>query len=336
MSDAHWLTATEIAAAYAARHLSPVELVRALLDRIAALDPRVHAFIKVDAEAALDTARLAEREIAAGRTRGRLHGVPVGIKDIIDVARLPTTCHSKLLLDHVATADAEVTARLRAAGAVILGKLALHRTRHRRPRLRPAVPARAQPVKHASPSGGLIRRLRRRPRRGARAAGARHRYGRIRPQPRRRVRRGRAEADVWAGVAPRRVPARLHARSRGPHGALRRRRRAPARPWPGTTRRIPPAWRRHRVGSGKAAPVARRCAAGRALGRPLAAREPASAGRTPVHRSHRRHASGARCGSRRNRRPLSGPRAGRTPPGGPARSRGSCRRSEPAAARCPP
>ena len=126
MSDAHWLTATEISAAYAARHLSPVELVRALLDRIAALDPRIHAFIKVDAEAALDAARLAEREIAAGRTRGRLHGVPVGIKDIIDVAGLPTTCHSKLLLDHVATADAEVTARLRAAGAVILGKLALH------------------------------------------------------------------------------------------------------------------------------------------------------------------------------------------------------------------
>ena len=126
MSDAHWLTATEISAAYAARDLSPVELVRALLDRIAALDPRVHAFIRVDAQAALDAAGLAEREIAAGRTRGPLHGVPVGIKDIIDVAGLATTCHSKLLLDHVATADAEVTARLRAAGAIILGKLALH------------------------------------------------------------------------------------------------------------------------------------------------------------------------------------------------------------------
>ena len=126
MSDAHWLTATQISADYAARRLSPVELVRALLDRIAALDPRVHAFIKVDAEAALDAARLAEREIAAGRTRGHLHGVPVGVKDIIDVAGLPTTCHSKLLLDHVATEDAEVITRLRAAGAIILGKLSLH------------------------------------------------------------------------------------------------------------------------------------------------------------------------------------------------------------------
>src|SRR5438093_7730621 len=91
-----------------------------------ALDPQIHAFIRVDAEAALDAARLTEREIAAGRTRGRLHGVPVGIKDIIDVAGLPTTCHSKVRLEHVATEDAAATARLRAAGAIILGKLALH------------------------------------------------------------------------------------------------------------------------------------------------------------------------------------------------------------------
>ena len=222
MSDAHWLTATEISAAYAARHLSPVELVRALLDRIAALDPRVHAFIKVDAEAALDAAGLAEREIAAGRTRGPLHGVPVGIKDIIDVAGLPTTCHSKLLLDHVATADAEVTARLRAAGAIILGKLALHEFAIGGPAFDLPFPPARNPWNTQSPSGRLILGLRRRPRRGARAAGARHRYGRIRPQPRRRVRRGRAEADVRAGVAPRRVPAGLHARSRRPHGALRR------------------------------------------------------------------------------------------------------------------
>ena len=126
MSDAHWLTAAEIGAAYIARQLSPVELVSALLERIAALDPRLHAFITVDAEAALDCARLAEREIMAGRRRGPLHGVPVAIKDIIDVAGLPTTCHSRILLDNVATADAEVTARLRAAGAIVLGKLALH------------------------------------------------------------------------------------------------------------------------------------------------------------------------------------------------------------------
>jgi aspartyl-tRNA(Asn)/glutamyl-tRNA(Gln) amidotransferase subunit A len=122
----HWLTAAEIGAAYAARRLSPVEFMRALLDRIAALDGRVNAFIGLDAEAALAAARFAEREIAAGRGLGPLHGVPVGIKDIIDVAGQPTTCHSKVRLGHVAAADAEVVRRLRAAGAIPFGKLALH------------------------------------------------------------------------------------------------------------------------------------------------------------------------------------------------------------------
>ena len=76
--------------------------MQALLTRIERLDPKLNAFIRLDAEAAMDAARAAEREIAAGRPRGPLHGVPVGIKDIIDVAGLPTTCHSKILLDNVA------------------------------------------------------------------------------------------------------------------------------------------------------------------------------------------------------------------------------------------
>ena len=74
----------------------------------------------------MDAARAAEGEIAAGRVRGPLHGVPVGIKDIIDVAGLPTTCHSKILVDNVAASDAVVTAKLRQAGAIILGKLSMH------------------------------------------------------------------------------------------------------------------------------------------------------------------------------------------------------------------
>ena len=126
MNDLHWLTAAEIGAAYAARRLSPVELVQALLDRIAAHDPQLNAFIAVDGEAALDAARQAEREILAGRARGPLHGVPVGIKDIIDIAGLPTTCHSKIMLDNIAREDAPVIRHLRAAGAIMLGKLSLH------------------------------------------------------------------------------------------------------------------------------------------------------------------------------------------------------------------
>ncbi len=126
MTEPHWLSVTETAAAFAARRLSPVELLTALLARIERLDPTLHAFIRLDAEAAVDAARAAERELAAGQVRGPLHGVPVGLKDIIDVAGLPTTCHSKILLDNIARADATVTAKLRQAGAVILGKLATH------------------------------------------------------------------------------------------------------------------------------------------------------------------------------------------------------------------
>src|SRR5580692_11720941 len=114
MTELNWLTASEIAAAYAARKLSPVELLEALLARIAKLDPKLNAFIRLDADFAMDAARLAERELFAGRSRGRLHGVPIGIKDIFDVAGLPTTCNSKLMLDNVATRDAHVVARLRA------------------------------------------------------------------------------------------------------------------------------------------------------------------------------------------------------------------------------
>src|SRR5690348_15518480 len=126
MSDLHWLTAAEAAAAIAARKLSPVELTTALLERIAKLDPRLHVLIRLDAEAAMAAARAAEAEIMAGRPRGPLHGVPVGIKDIVDVAGLPTTCHSKILIDHVAAADAVCVSRLRGAGAIVLGKLSTH------------------------------------------------------------------------------------------------------------------------------------------------------------------------------------------------------------------
>lgn len=126
MTAPHWLPATELAAAFAARTLSPVELLNALLARIEAHDPKINAFIRLDAEAALDAAKAAEREIGAGRVRGPLHGVPVGIKDIIDVAGLPTTGHSKILVDNVAKADAPVIRKLRQAGAIVLGKLSTH------------------------------------------------------------------------------------------------------------------------------------------------------------------------------------------------------------------
>jgi aspartyl-tRNA(Asn)/glutamyl-tRNA(Gln) amidotransferase subunit A len=122
MSDLHWQSATDLAAAIAARRISPIELMQALLARIEKLDPSLNAFIRLDPEAAMAAATHAANTAPIGP----LHGVPVGIKDIIDVAGVPTTCHSKIRLDHVAAADAAVVTKLRAAGAIILGKLSTH------------------------------------------------------------------------------------------------------------------------------------------------------------------------------------------------------------------
>ena len=108
------------------RKLSPVEWTRALLDRIAALDACYNAFIAVTAERALAEAKTAEAEIAGGRWRGPMHGVPYVAKDIFDVDGMATTCHSELRIDHRASADAFVVRKLREAGAVLLGKVALH------------------------------------------------------------------------------------------------------------------------------------------------------------------------------------------------------------------
>ncbi len=126
MTAPHWLSAGEIAQAYRAKTLTPVALVRDLLARIETLDPKLNAFIRLDAEAAMRSAEQATAELAAGRGRGPLHGVPVGIKDIIDVAGLPTTCHSKILVNNFAKADAVVIQKLRQAGAIIMGKLSTH------------------------------------------------------------------------------------------------------------------------------------------------------------------------------------------------------------------
>ena len=126
MNELHWLSAGDIGELYASGAASPTEIVQALLDRIDNYDSRLNTFITVDREAALEAARDASREIAHGRVRGPLHGVPFAVKDIIDVAGLATTCHSKLLVDNVARRDAKVISRLRAAGAIVLGKLSLH------------------------------------------------------------------------------------------------------------------------------------------------------------------------------------------------------------------
>jgi aspartyl-tRNA(Asn)/glutamyl-tRNA(Gln) amidotransferase subunit A len=120
------LTLIEAAAAVGSRRLSPVELTEAYLVRIAEVEERTNAYVTVVADAARRQARQAEQEIAHGTYRGPLHGLPIGLKDLFDVAGVVTTAGSALRRDHVATVDSTVAGRLRAAGAVLLGKHATH------------------------------------------------------------------------------------------------------------------------------------------------------------------------------------------------------------------
>jgi len=108
------------------RSISPVELTRDCLARIDQLNPALNAFITVTADSALDQARRAEQEILRGEWRGPLHGIPIGLKDILDTAGVRTTAASALYKDRIPSEDAEVVRRLRAAGAIILGKQNLH------------------------------------------------------------------------------------------------------------------------------------------------------------------------------------------------------------------
>ena len=124
MSDASplLLSIADLGAAYRRRALSPVEVTRLAFARIARFDPSLNAFITLCEEGALEQAATAERELAGGKDRGPLHGVPLAIKDLIDVAGVPTTYASRAASPVVPAGDAALVARLKQAGAVILGK----------------------------------------------------------------------------------------------------------------------------------------------------------------------------------------------------------------------
>lgn len=126
----HFLTIAEASALIARRALSPVELTRAFLDRIAALDPQLNAYLLVTADQAMDQARAAEAEIMAGNLRGPLHGIPYALKDIYCTAGIRTTSHSRTRADYVPDFDATTVTKLHAAGAILLGKLSTHEFAH--------------------------------------------------------------------------------------------------------------------------------------------------------------------------------------------------------------
>ncbi|MYR03279.1 amidase family protein, partial [Streptomyces sp. SID6139] len=120
------LPLTAAAEAIRTRQLSPVELADSVLERIAHREPQLQAYVTVAAERAREAARAAERDIVAGHYRGPLHGIPVGVKDLIDVAGTATSAGSRVRADHRAQGDSTVAARLAAAGAVLLGKTQTH------------------------------------------------------------------------------------------------------------------------------------------------------------------------------------------------------------------
>jgi aspartyl-tRNA(Asn)/glutamyl-tRNA(Gln) amidotransferase subunit A len=119
-------TIAEAAKQIAAKRLSPVELTQACLDRVAAFDSRLHAFIRRTEDRAKAEARAAEAAIMANGPSGPLHGIPIGLKDIVDTKGIPTTCQSKLLQDNVPDRDATCAEKLAAAGTVLIGKLTTH------------------------------------------------------------------------------------------------------------------------------------------------------------------------------------------------------------------
>jgi aspartyl-tRNA(Asn)/glutamyl-tRNA(Gln) amidotransferase subunit A len=119
-------TLAEASAALAAGETSPTRLTEAAIARAEALQPALSAFITLAPARARAAAQRAEAELAAGHRRGPLHGIPYALKDIYDAAGLPTTAHSRLLRDNIPTEDAATTARLEAAGMILIGKLATH------------------------------------------------------------------------------------------------------------------------------------------------------------------------------------------------------------------
>jgi len=119
-------TIAEAARQIAAKQLSPVELTKACFHRVHTLDHHLHAFVHLTEERALAEAQAAETAIMTGTPKSPLHGIPIGLKDIVDTKGIPTTCQSKLLQNHIPDRDATCAEKLAAAGSVLIGKLTTH------------------------------------------------------------------------------------------------------------------------------------------------------------------------------------------------------------------
>ena len=196
-----------------------------MLARIEALEPEAPRLRPGHRRSGRSTdARRAEAEIARGEWRGPLHGVPIALKDLVDTAGIATEAGMKVLAGRVPDEDATVAARLRDAGAVLLGKLAM--TEGAFSEHHPERRAAAQSLEPGPLDRRLVERLRSGGRGGPLPRRARQRHRRLDPLPVRRLRRHRAEAELGTGQPPRHLPARPVARPCRADGAQRRRLRA--------------------------------------------------------------------------------------------------------------
>src|SRR5205809_2542656 len=126
INDLCYLTITEAAAGLRRKEFSPLDLTRACLERIEAVDGKLHSFITVTADVALKQAKQAEQEFLSDKDRGPLHGIPIALKDLYATKGIRTTCHSAALQDWVPDYNATAVTRLAAAGTILLGKLGMH------------------------------------------------------------------------------------------------------------------------------------------------------------------------------------------------------------------
>jgi aspartyl-tRNA(Asn)/glutamyl-tRNA(Gln) amidotransferase subunit A len=133
MSDPYRLTLAEMIRQISRERLSPVALAESLLERIASLDPSLQAWVTIDRQKVLEEARVCEREMTRGKIRGPLHGIPLGIKDIFYTAGMKTTAGSKIFADFIPSFDSTAVARLKRAGAIVLGKTATTEFAHADP-----------------------------------------------------------------------------------------------------------------------------------------------------------------------------------------------------------
>ena len=153
-NELHFLTIGEASRLIEAGKLSPLEYVDALLTRIESLNPILDAFLLVTGEQARAAAKEAEAEIAAGRYKGPLHGIPFALKDIYETEGILTTAHSKILKDNVPETDATSVVNLKKAGGILLGKLATHEFAHGGPSLDLPWPPARNPWNLARFTGG--------------------------------------------------------------------------------------------------------------------------------------------------------------------------------------